>query len=651
MVTTPIRSKGAARSVRRTRRGLRSGVVVALAVLVAGCVPTGVTHPTLVADIPTEATPHVTNGDVRAVAVAGDVVVLGGNFTRSTDPDGTAVNRRYLLAFDRSTGRILRRWAPQLDGEVFSVVAAPDGRSVYVGGRFNTVDGVAQSKVARLATSDGSRMPFRADFDSVVTTLAVSGGRLYAGGVFQNVQGRNRRLVGLDLESGRIDDRVDVHIAGTHRGGEGKIWRIEPSPDGRHLIVVGDFATASGQARNQIVKLATNDGGTMTVDRWSTTEFRGYCEDFPSYVRDVAYSPDSSYFVVVSTGDKGSGVNGTCASTTRWANDSTGGAGHQWIDYSGGDSIYSVEVTGIAVYIGGHFRWTNNADGDNVAGAGSVPNEGLAALDPSNGLPLAWNPGRDRGRAVWQIVATDDGLYFASDTDRIARYLYRGRIAFFPVAGGRAVPSPVPLDLPAQLDQYVPAAGGRGAQVVERRLAASGTGAPGVAVRNASALAGARAAFAVDGTLYTAHGDGSLRARSFAGSTLGASRSLDLHGLTDFAAELRTMRGAVYDGGRLYYTLAGTNTLYMRTFSLDQGVVGDQRSTVATSGGGLSYADVGGMVLAGGRVFYVDRPSGTLVRASWRTGGGIDPASRTQIAPAGSGGYSWTTSVIWATPR
>ncbi|CAN5707802.1 hypothetical protein BH24ACT4_BH24ACT4_12110 [soil metagenome] len=177
-----------------------------------------------------------------------------------------------------------------------TLVAAPDGQSVYVGGRFNKVDGVTQLKLARLATSDGRPLPFRAEVNAVVTALAVNGDRLYVGGVFQQIQGRQRRLAALDLNTGIIDDNVAVNIAGVHRtGGDGKIWRIEASPDGRPLVVVGSFATVDGQPSNQIVKLDTNSGGVMTIEPWSTTALSGCCASFQDYVRDVSYSPDGSY--------------------------------------------------------------------------------------------------------------------------------------------------------------------------------------------------------------------------------------------------------------------------------------------------------------------------------------------------------------------
>ncbi|HMJ77976.1 MAG TPA: PKD domain-containing protein [Iamia sp.] len=605
-----------------------------------------VTHPTLVRPTPTAATPHVTNGNVRTVAEVGNSVVLGGDFTTSTDPDGTVVNRSFLLAFDKATGRIRRDWVPVLDREVFSVVAAPDGQSVYVGGRFNTVNGASQLKVARISMSDGSRLPFQAGFDEVVTAMALQGNRLFVGGTFKNVQGRARRVVALNAQTGVIDDTMAVPFVGTHRGGDGKIWRIEPSPDGQHVVVVGSFTTVGGQPRGQIAKLDV--GATITLSPWSTTAFSGNCANFTDYVRDASYSPDGSYFVVVTTGAKGTGLNGTCDSVSRWEDTTQAGATHSWIEYSGGDSYYSVEVTGAAVYVGGHFRYSNNSYATDAKGPGGIDTPGIASLDPANGLPLSWNPGRDRGRAVWQLLATPTGLWAASDTDRIAGGLYRGRIAFFPLAGGKTVPQPARLTLPATLEQHVPASGATPARVVRRSFDGTNVGAPQTAVANASALAGVGAAFWADGTLYTAHSDGTLRARSSNGTTLGTASTVNLFGITAFATDLRTMRSALYDQGRLYYTVAGSSTLYMRYFSVENRVVGAQRFDVAASSGNVSYANVTGMVRFGNVVYFADLATGALRKGTWRATGGIDPATVTTVSPANAGGISWTTTELWA---
>ena len=73
-----------------------------------------------------------------------------------------------------------------------------------------------------------------------------------------------------------------------------------------------------------------------------------------------------------------------------------------------------------------------------------MPRPGIAALDPVNGLPLAWNPGRNpRGAGAYALLATPTGLWVGSDTDFIGNYKYKHqKIAFFPLAGGYTAPPP-----------------------------------------------------------------------------------------------------------------------------------------------------------------------------------------------------------------
>jgi hypothetical protein len=57
----------------------------------------------------------------------------------------------------------------------------------------------------------------------------------------------------------------------------------------------------------------------------------------------------------------------------------------------------------------------------------------LAALSPSTGLPLPWNPGRTLGAGVFDLYATSAGLWIGHDTNTVARETHQ-KIAFFPLS-------------------------------------------------------------------------------------------------------------------------------------------------------------------------------------------------------------------------
>jgi hypothetical protein len=138
-----------------------------------------------------------------------------------------------------------------------------------------------------------------------------------------------------------------------------------------------------------------------------------------------------------------------CDTTSRWETASTGND-PTWSDYTGGDTTYGVAVTGSAVYVGGHMRWENNPFQGDQAGPGAVAREGIAALDPVNGLPLSWNPGRTRGVGAQALFATSQGLWVGSDTGKIGKETH-GRIALMPLAGGTQVPAVAAAGLPNDL--------------------------------------------------------------------------------------------------------------------------------------------------------------------------------------------------------
>ena len=82
-----------------------------------------------------------------------------------------------------------------------------------------------------------------------------------------------------------------------------------------------------------------------------------------------------------------------------------------WVNYTGGDTLWSVAVTPAAVYVGGHQRWLDNPYCNNCAGPDAVPAKASGRSSPVRGKAMAWNPGRARGVGAQELVATSRGLY------------------------------------------------------------------------------------------------------------------------------------------------------------------------------------------------------------------------------------------------
>lgn len=378
-------------------------------------------------------TPHVLDGRVYSVTRVGGTVLLGGTFTSARNNDSNqTIARSRLLAFDADTGQISTTFAPNPNGTVHKVLSAGDGSTVYVAGKFTSIGGVARKNLARVRISDGSVV---GNFDAgnitgQVRDAGLVDDRLWIGGSFTHLDGTPQAaLATLDPTSGTSLPFMSLELAGNHNDGYTQVLKFDVSPDGDRLVAVGNFDTLDGVVNHQLLALDIG-GDTAAPAPFRTDFFTAPCsQSFDSYMRDIDFSPDGRFFVVSTTGAYG-GSSGPCDTTTRWETSATGDdIEPSWVDYTGGDTTYGVEVTDVAVYVGGHFRWQNNPFRGDTPGPGAVSREGIAALDPVNGLPLSWNPGRTKGVGVFDFLHEQDGLWVASDTDRIGNWQLRSRIA------------------------------------------------------------------------------------------------------------------------------------------------------------------------------------------------------------------------------
>jgi hypothetical protein len=627
------------------------------AALPAGAAPTP--QSVVVNPVPAAGTPNLNGGLVDALAKVGDKIILGGDFPSASpsNDDSTVITQPDTMAIDAATGAIdTSGYRPALNGKVETVAAGPKPHEVYLGGIFSTVNGKTMH-LALLDTDTGQLTPKwnPAGLNGDVQKVLLVGGRLYVGGTFTIAGGvPHAGLVALHPNSGKLTSYVSLDFTGHHNyrrhcdpskktcaEAPPGVRSMAVTPDGQRMVVIGNFTSVAGSKRDQIAFLKLAASGAHLEKDWSTKSYTAACFDnaVDSYLRDVQFAPDGSYFVVVSTGGIGTnndGTKGQCDSAARYNTAKTGdNVRPTWVDYTGEDTLWSVAVTRSAIYVGGHQRWLNNSHGENVAAAGAVPRPGLAALSPTNGLPLAWNPGRNpRGGGAYTLLVTGAGLWVGSDTNYIGdRQYLRREIAFFPAEGGTPPATEATPKLPGRI--FLIGATAASAADPDRQAFREFDGRHAGTLRKQSSgisWGSVRGAFDVDGMLIYGAADGMLHERRFDGSDVSGDTTLDPYddpawanvqtgsGQTyrgvpsTFSAEVPSLTSMFFSRGRLYYTVAGDPSMHWRWFEPDSGIVGADEHTPSD---GHDWSGVAGAFLAGKRLFYADQATGNLLSVKW----------------------------------
>jgi hypothetical protein len=216
------------------------------------------------------------------------------------------------------------------------------------------------------------------------------------------------------------------------------VFHFDVSPNGEHLVAVGNFLTVDGQPRPRASMLDLGETST-SLSSWNYEPLGISCtsgrRNAQAYVLDVDFSPDSSYFAFAAFGYMyQSGQRGyqLCDSVSRFETDNLNPSAPTWINYTGGDSLKSVAVTGSAVYVQGHSRWLDNPFGRDSAGFGAVERPGGGAVDPVTGKALPWNPVMPQQAGGFQILPSETGVWFATDGVRFGGKYRRG-IRFAPL--------------------------------------------------------------------------------------------------------------------------------------------------------------------------------------------------------------------------
>ena len=408
-------------------------------------------HSRLANDVPRRDVPIISTGEITDLEYIGDRVFIVGGFTairNNTSTNRTTVNQRFVASYNINTGLIDTAFRPTFDSGVTEIEASPDGTKLFVVGRFNTVNGVTKRKVASINPVTGATIAgFTANADSAATSLAVSNSTVYVGGQFTTINNTARvSLAAVNSTTGQlVNGFVNNLSGGIGPDGLLTVQAMVLTPDQNKLLVVHTGRQVAGQDRYGAALISTSSNQLLP---WRTRlwddnlSFVGGIQR--AYAADIA--PNGEYFVVGS----GSGGDRPPINDTAMAFPIEGADNVEpmWVSRFA-DSIYSIAISDVAVYVGGHFviapsptspdPWfglTNvgYGQGQGLAGYGLgddiVTRLQIAAIDPATGKALEWNPGSNAFEGNKAMLVMPRGLVTGGDGNTQGGYNV-GRVAFY----------------------------------------------------------------------------------------------------------------------------------------------------------------------------------------------------------------------------
>lgn len=292
----------------------------------------------------------IPNGNVEAITRYNGTLYMAGGFSYVGPATGG------FAAIDAMTGNVDLTRA-RVQGTVRAIVSDGTG-GWYIGGDFRVTDsnGVDHWRLARIMPSGEPDPAWKANPNSSVYALALSGGTLYAGGFFTSIEGVERmHIAALDAATGAIDS--------WNPGADHQVWSLLVY--GTRLYVGGSFASIGGQSRSYLAALNT---GTGTATAWNPG-----CD---AEVRALALAGGLIYV--------GGDFNELAGMPHRAlaALDPATGQFKDWnLDVDVNGYVQSLAGSGSTVFVGGTFT--------SVASQGRL---GLAALVASTGVLTDWNP-------------------------------------------------------------------------------------------------------------------------------------------------------------------------------------------------------------------------------------------------------------------
>lgn len=329
--------------------------------------------------------PNVLPPPVRALAISGTNVFVGGHFT------SIGGSFRTNLAAVSSISGFATSWNPNPDGEIDSIAVVSN--TVFVTGTFANIGGMPRTSLAAIDATLGTATVWNPDPTPPLQTLGpngyyvsrfapviVDGDRLLVGGSFTNIASQTRRgAASFDLATGGITGWNPYAIAG-------QVNSLAAQGDRAYLG--GSFRSVNGVPRRGLAALVAASGAATV---WNP--------DVAGTVRTLGLTGQTLYL-----GGSFTQV-GSQLRTNLAAVDIATGQVASWSPGMGG-TVNALAIAASRVYIGGEFASVAGQARTNLAAVGF------------DGTLNSWNPGAPGW--VQSLLVAGNVIYVAGYFSQLA---------------------------------------------------------------------------------------------------------------------------------------------------------------------------------------------------------------------------------------
>ncbi|MTD12744.1 PKD domain-containing protein [Nakamurella sp. YIM 132087] len=392
------------------------------------------------------------NGVAWDQVVVGNTVYVGGEFTNAR-PAGAAAGtnlttRNNALAYNLSTGALVTGWNPNVNRQIKTIAASPDGSRIYIGGSFTTVGGVTRNRIAAINASTGALITtFNAGVDYTVNAISATDTTVYVAGAFSSANGSTRtRLAAFNASNGAL--------TGWNPSADRTVNSMVISPDGA-VIVGGSFENVNGSAAYGLAKIDASSGALLPWNATNLIRNAGANASILSLSTDGTAIYGSGYHFGAGGNLEGVFSADPATGNIRWVEDCHGDTYDQYAAPTG--VIYSVSHAHYCGNVGGFPQsdpWSINM---RHALAFSKEATGTLLADPYGyynfeGTPsptlYSWFPEMDSGsytgkdQAAWSVTGNDQYVVMGGEFPTVNGKAQQGlvRFAVKPIGPGKMGP-------------------------------------------------------------------------------------------------------------------------------------------------------------------------------------------------------------------